>query len=151
MQKNKSTATYPAASHGCTSIDHFCRRTLLRGIGLGGLAWLTPLAEALARDAEKNRSQGPARSVIMLWLQGGPSQLETFDPHPKSKTGGVAAIRTAAKGIELAQGYQHLAEVMQDVSLVRSVISKEGEHERATYAMKTGFHPDPTLIHPAIV
>ncbi len=52
--------------------------------------------------------------------------------------------------IQLATGYEQLAEQMQHVSLVRSITSKEGDHERATYNTKTGFRPDPTLVHPSI-
>jgi len=89
--------------------------------------------------------------VIVLWLQGGPSQLDTFDPKPGTKIGGdVKAIQTAAKGIEIASGFGNLAEQMEHVSLVRSVTSKEGDHERATYNVKTGFRPDPTLTHPSL-
>ncbi len=116
---------------------------------LAGLSWLTPVGELLARQAEK--SHGPAQSVILLWLGGGPSQLETFDPHPGTKiAGGTKAIATAAKGIQLAEGFDRLAEPMGEVALVRSMVSKEGDHERGTYVMKRGYRPDPTVEHPSI-
>jgi hypothetical protein len=89
--------------------------------------------------------------VILLWLGGGPSQLETFDPHPGTDIAGdTEAIATAARGVQLAQGFEQLAEQMASVALVRSVMSKEGDHERGTYLMKTGFRPDPTVIQPSI-
>ena len=47
---------------------------------LAGLSWLTPVGRLLADQAERTRQ--PAQSIILLWLDGGPSQLETFDPHP---------------------------------------------------------------------
>src|SRR5262249_6648770 len=79
------------------------------------------------------------------------SQLETFDPHPDTmNAGGTRAIRTAVKGIQLAQGFDRLADEMGAVSLVRSLVSKEGDHERATYYTKTGYRPDPTVEHPSI-
>src|SRR5262249_28730989 len=88
---------------------------------------------------------------IFLWMAGGPSQLDTFDPHPGTKIAGDAlATDTAAKGIQLAKGFGRLAEQMADVSLVRSIMSKEGDHERGTYLVKTGFRPDPTVVHPAL-
>lgn len=122
------------------------RRTAL---GLAGAAWLTPLATQLARAAEKARE--PARSLIVLWMQGGPSQLETFDPHPESKnSGGTKAINTSVKGIQLAEGLPLLAEQMESIALVRSMTSKEGDHERGTTTLKTGFRPDPTVVHPSI-
>lgn len=116
---------------------------------LAGLSWLTPVGRLLADQAE--RSKEPARSVILLWLDGGPSQLETFDPHPgTSIAAGTGAIATAARGIQLASGFERLAEEMGSVALLRSMVSKEGDHERGTYLMKTGYRPDPTVIHPSI-
>jgi uncharacterized protein (DUF1501 family) len=125
------------------------RRSVLKLAGLAGLGWLTPVGELLA--AQEDRGREPARSIILLWLAGGPSQLETFDPHPESKiAGGTRAISTASKTIQLADGYGHLAEVMDKVSVIRSLVSKEGDHERGTYLMKTGYRPDPTVEHPSI-
>ncbi|MFI5461073.1 MAG: DUF1501 domain-containing protein [Isosphaerales bacterium] len=116
---------------------------------LAGMSWLTPVGQLLADQAERSRQ--PAQSVILLWLGGGPSQLETFDPHPGSKiAGGTKAIATAARGVELAHGFEQLAGQMGSVSLIRSMISKEGDHERGTYMMKRGYRPDPTVEHPSI-
>jgi uncharacterized protein (DUF1501 family) len=116
---------------------------------LAGLSWLTPVGRLLADQAERTRQ--PAQSIIHLWLDGGPSQLETFDPHPDTRiAGGTKAIPTAVKGIQLAEGYEQLADQMGSVALVRSMVSKEGDHERGTYLMKTGYRPDPTVEHPSI-
>jgi hypothetical protein len=125
------------------------RRRFLRLTSLAGLGWLTPVGQLLAAQAERSRE--PARSIILIWLAGGPSQLETFDPHPGTAiAGGTRAIATAVKGVQLAEGFGRLAEVMGDVSLVRSMVSKEGDHERGTYLMKTGYRPDATVEHPSI-
>ncbi|MFO0802809.1 MAG: DUF1501 domain-containing protein [Gemmataceae bacterium] len=127
-------------------MPHIHRREFLAGAGLG---WLTPLGTALARVAEKERT--PAKSVIVLWLGGGPSQLETFDPKPGTNiAAGTKAIPTTARGVKLAAGLEQLADQMEHVSLVRSLWSKEGDHERGTYALKTGFRPDPTVTHPSL-
>ena len=135
----------------CQSRSHLTRRSLLRGTGVAGISWLTPLADILAVEAENAPKGKPARSVILLWLGGAASQLDTFDPHPKTKIGGgVTSIPTAIKGVEFAAGLEQTASVMQDVSLIRSMVSKEGDHERAFYNIKTGYRPDPTLIHPSI-
>src|ERR687889_197546 len=53
-------------------------------------------------------------------------------------------------GVRLAVGYERLAGVMGAVSLVRSMVSKEGDHERGTYYVKTGYRPDATVEHPSI-
>src|SRR5262249_25864940 len=116
-----------------------------------GAAWMTGVAEMLSAAAPVVRSAGRTKSIIMIWLQGGPSQLETFDPHPgKAISGDTTAINTALKGVQLAAGMPLTAEEMGSIALVRSVASKEGDHERATYTMKTGFRPDPTVVHPSI-
>jgi uncharacterized protein (DUF1501 family) len=127
------------------------RRSFLKLAGMAGVSWLTPVSQLLARAAERSGSREPARSVILLWLAGGPSQLETFDPHPGTDiAGGSKAIDTAARGVQLAENFVGLAEQMGSVALVRSVMSKEGDHERGTYMLKTGYRPDPTVVQPSI-
>jgi len=137
--------------HACGTPDHINRRTLLKAAGLAGLSWMTPLSQSLAIEAENAPKGKPAKSVIMLWMAGGPSQLETFDPQPGKRIAyGGRAIKTSAKGIQIAAGLPQTAEVMNDVSLVRSVTSKEGDHERATYNVKTGYRINPTIVHASI-
>jgi hypothetical protein len=137
----------------CGSPSHFTRRSALAaGLGLSGIPWLTPLAERLASAEEKHSGAKPPRSLIVLWMAGGPSQLETFDPHPATKIAHDAtkAIKTKAPGVEIASTLPRVAEQMHSISLVRSLVSKEGDHERATHNLKTGFRPDPTLVHPSL-
>jgi hypothetical protein len=89
--------------------------------------------------------------LITLWMSGGPSQLETWDPHPGTKIGGpTRAIATSIPGVEIASSFPLLAEQMHHLSVIRSLVSKEGDHDRATYLVKTGFRPDPTLRHPSV-
>ncbi len=132
------------------------RREMLKlGLSAAGAGWLTGVAELLAAEAEQSRRKPGhdprPQSVILLWLEGGPSQLETFDPHPGKKiAGGTKAIRTAAPGVQLAEGFEQLAEEMQSVALVRSVVTKEGDHERGAYLAKTGYRPNPTVVHPSL-
>lgn len=130
--------------------DHqFSRRRFLHSAGVAGFSWMTVLGQVLAQKAEKTRQ--PAQSLILLWMAGGPSQFETFDPHPGHKNAyGTGAIDTVVKGIQLAEGLPQVAEVMNEISLVRSMVSKEGDHERGTYYLKTGYRPDPTVVHPSI-
>ena len=135
------------------SPSHFSRRVLLGAVaGASGIGWLTPLAERLARAAEAGPQGKPAKSLIVLWMAGGPSQLETFDPHPGMEMSHQAtkAIQTTAKEIHIADGLPLVAEQMEHISLVRSLVSKEGDHERATHTVKTGYRPDPTLVHPSL-
>src|SRR4051794_38603999 len=88
------------------------RRDFLKLFGAAGVGLLTPLGTLLARAAEKAGQKDQAQSLILLWLQGGPSQLETFDPHPGSKSSHAEtrAIDTAQKGVRVADGMEALAE-----------------------------------------
>jgi uncharacterized protein (DUF1501 family) len=137
------------------SLMHVCaarfeRRQWLGAVAAGTIGWLTPAAQLLAEQAQRHPRQ-PAQSLILLWLAGGPSQLETFDPHPgRSIAGGSRAIDTAVRGVQLAAGLEQLAAQLDSVALVRNLVSKEGDHQRGTYLVKTGYRPDPTVVHPSI-
>jgi hypothetical protein len=128
------------------------RRDALKLAGLAALGWMSPLAHLLARAAEQQKDlKEPPPSLILLWLAGGPSQLETFDPKPGTPSaGGTRALDTAVKGVQLAEGFDRLAAQIEHVSLIRSVVSKEGDHERGTYTLKTGHRPEPTVIRPSL-
>lgn len=134
----------------CDSRVHLSRRTLL-GAGGGGLM-MSAIARRLAwADEQGVTDAAKPKSVILLWLQGGPSQLETFDPHPGGIYGGdTSAIDTSVKGLQISDLLPQTAEQMHLASLIRSVTSREGDHERAVYNIKTGYRPDPTLKHPSV-
>lgn len=102
------------------------------------------------RAAQKRKTERP-RSLITLWMQGGPSQLESWDPHPGTRIGGdVGAIKTTLPGLQIADFYPRMAEEIHSLSVIRSLTSKEGDHDRGTYFVKTGWRPDPTLTHPSL-
>jgi hypothetical protein len=129
------------------AVDPARRRWCVHVAGLGLSLVLPPLpARAAAR-------RGPERpgALVTLWLAGGPSQFETFDPHPGTAVGGpTRAIDTSLAGVRIAAGYPQVAAVLDRFSIVRSLVTKEGDHERGTHAMKTGYRPDPVLVHPAL-
>src|SRR5579871_75648 len=132
--------------------ESLSRRTFLKIGAFTSLSLLAPL-RAFAEDGEKaaEGKPSPRGAVIVLWLAGGPSQFETFDPKPGTKAGGeTRAIKTKAEGVEIAHLYPRLAEEMQEVALVRSLVTPEGEHERGTYLLRTGYRPNPTVIHPSL-
>lgn len=125
------------------------RRDFLKLTSLAGAGWMASLGELLAQQAERRRTE--AQSVILLWLGGGASQLETFDPHPGSPSGGeTRGIETSVRGVQFASTLPRLAEMMDSIAVVRSLVSKEGDHERGTSMVKTGYRPDPTAVYPSI-
>jgi len=125
------------------------RRGFLKGIGLGagGLATVS-FTDMLALQADELRKRQMA--CILLWMGGGPSQMETFDPKPEHDNGaGIKSIETNVPGIRIAPGWERTAKVMQDITLIRSMTNKEGNHERATYQLHTGYAPTGTVKHPS--
>lgn len=113
-----------------------------------GLSFAVP---GLGPLAAQQRGDDRAKSFLTIWLGGGPSQLETWDPHPGTRIGGqVNAIKTTIPGVEIVDLYPQMAEQLHHLSVIRSMVSKEGDHERGTYMLHTGYRPEPTLIHPSI-
>jgi Protein of unknown function (DUF1501) len=125
------------------------RRGFLRGVGLGvaGLPALS-FTDLVAVRAEELRKRQMA--CILLWMTGGPSQFESFDPKPDHPNGGgTKVIETAAPGITIARGWEKTAAVMNDIAVIRSMTNKEGNHQRATYQVHTGYPPTGTVRHPS--
>jgi hypothetical protein len=123
------------------------RRGFLRWIGAGafGLTWL----DYLTLHAEELRKAHKA--CILLWMAGGPSQFETFDPKPGAETQGpTKAIPTAVPGIAVAEHWTKVAGVTKELTVIRSMTSKEGNHGRATYLLHTGYSPSGGVVHPGI-
>ncbi len=123
------------------------------GVGVGGLVGLALSGPRALFAQEAARAAlpgfGVAEHCIVLWLNGGPSQLETFDPKPGTAQGGpTKAIKTAATGVELADTLPRLAEHMDKVALIRSMATREGNHQRARYYLHTGYVPSGTVKHP---
>lgn len=98
-------------------------------------------------------SGAPARSVIEIWVWGGPSQLETFDPKPKASrdyNNGLKAIPTNVRGIEIGEMLPKLAQQADKYSIIRTMTHPQNGHETATYLMQTGREPGGGMVFPAI-
>ncbi|MCA9042462.1 MAG: DUF1501 domain-containing protein [Planctomycetaceae bacterium] len=126
------------------------RRRFLHTVSAASLAAGTlSFRDMVSLQAEELKKQN--RSMVLLWLSGGPSQLEMFDPKPESKnTGETKAIQTSVTGIEIAHRWQETAKVMNDLTLIRSMTNKEGNHRRASYQLHTGYAPSGSVKHPSL-
>ena len=126
------------------------RRGFLHTVSAGALAAGTlNLRDVMSLQAAELRKQG--KSMILLWMGGGPSQFETFDPKPNHANGGeTKAISTSVSGIQIAQGWEKTAAVIDDLAIIRSMTNKEGSHPRATYQMHTGYIPSGSVKHPSL-
>jgi uncharacterized protein (DUF1501 family) len=128
------------------------RRTFLRA-GVGGLAGLLAarwFSSGDAMAAGEAAGATSAKACIVLWLNGGPSHLDTFDPKPGAATGGpFKAIKTRSPAIQLCEHLPRLAERADKIAVVRGMTSREGNHQRAQYLLHTGYSPNPTVVHPS--
>jgi hypothetical protein len=132
------------------------RRAFLTTTGVAASVGLTPRVVRAAwpfpgtRLPPARSGAGRARSCILLYMEGGASQLDTFDPKPGRPTGGpFNAIESSVSGVRVSEHLPRLARQMKRLCLVRSLTSKEGNHERARHLMHTGYPPQGGVDHPA--
>jgi hypothetical protein len=126
------------------------RRDLLKLSAAGALGcslsgWLETLAAAAAKHPQRKRS------CILLWMNGGPSQMDTFDLKPGHKNGGeFKEIATSVPGIKISEHLPKVARQMKRMALIRSMRTKEADHGRATYLMRTGHLPGGPVHYPTM-
>jgi uncharacterized protein (DUF1501 family) len=129
---------------GVVSRRGFLRTALAAGAGMAALGWHDLL---VARAAELRKA---GKSMILLWMDGGPSQYETFNPTPGSKYQGPAyAINTVLPGVQVAEFWPKTARALGRIALVRSMVSSEKEHDRAIALVRTGYPPNPAVRYPS--
>jgi hypothetical protein len=92
---------------------------------------------------------GKAKSVIYLYMAGGMSHIDTWDPKTGDTKGAKDPIKTKA-GFELGGYMTEMAKVADNISIVRSMSSKTGVHEAGSYVMHTGYDPRGTILHPTL-
>lgn len=124
------------------------RRQALGVMTACGLSFSLP---GMTVQAAKRRREERPRSLITLWMNGGMSQLETWDPHPGTPSGGDAkSIKTSQPDLEISDFLPQMAEQMHGVTLIRSLTSLEGDHARGAAYVKTGYRLEPTLVYPSL-
>ena len=136
------------STSGCGS--HLSRRDALRLASLGVVGWsMSGWLEALATQANGDRR--PARSCILLWMNGGPSQLDTFDLKPGHANGGpFKELATTVPGVRFSEHLPKIAQHADQLAIVRSMRTKEADHGRAAYTMRTGHLPGGPIQYPAL-
>lgn len=131
-------------AEGVVSRRGFLRGALAAGAGLASLGW----HDLLVAKAAELRKAG--KSMILLWMDGGPSQYETFNPKPGSKYQGPAvAINTSIPGVQFAEFWPQTAKALDRIALIRSMVSSEREHDRAIALARTGYLLNPAVRYPA--
>jgi hypothetical protein len=133
--------------------DGINRRDFIRvgTLGFVGLS-LTDVLRLQAAAAEGG-STAKAKSVIVLWMDGGPPQHDTFDPKPDAASdirGEFKAIGSNVAGVQVCELLPQMAKQMDKVALIRTLAHNEGAHERAAHLVLTGWHPLPSLVYPSM-
>ncbi len=125
-----------ANQHGITSRRDFLRAVGVAGAAANAVSW----TDAISLAADELRRQ--QKACILLWMAGGPSPFETFSPKPDHEHGGeTKAISTSVPGIQIAANLPCVADVMDEIAIIRSMTSKEGSHPRASFYMHHGYLP----------
>ena len=132
--------------------DGILRREFLHVGGLGvlglGLTDLLRLRASAAQGSTNRRS--PA--CILIWLDGGPSHLETFDPKPDAPAevrGPFGTIPTVVPGLHVAEYLPRTAAIADRLAVIRSMTSPLGEHNLGSHYLLTGYQPTPVLQYPS--
>src|SRR5947207_9950133 len=132
--------------YACNSPEHsLTRRRFLTGtlgmLGFGGL-----VAPAAAKELAKAQKR-----VLLIWLSGGSSQLETWDPKPGTDTGGpFQTIGTSVPGIHICETLPFSARQMHRLAVVRGINTAEDDHGKGAVIMHTGRRPDPAVDYPQL-
>jgi hypothetical protein len=128
--------------------DGMSRRHFLGHLATSALA--VPAAHLIGNIQAHARQGKKAKSCILLWMGGGPSHMDTWSLKPDSERNGgeFRPIPTSAPGVEICEHLPTVAKQMRHLNVVRSLNSREGNHDRGTYMMHTGYAPNPTVVHP---
>ncbi len=136
--------------------DGVMRRDLLRvggltafGLGVGDLFRMQRTAATKAPSVIRRPS---AKSCILIWLDGGPSHLETFDLKPDAPAevrGPLSSIATSVPGIRISECLPRTAAMLDRMAIIRSMTSPLGEHNFGTHYLMTGYKPTPVLEYPS--
>src|SRR3954465_10612790 len=140
---------------GGATRDRFSRRELLRvggagllGLSLANLLQLEALGQVAPADPAKRAGFGSAKNFIFIFLQGGPSHLDIWDPKPDAPDdirGDFKTIDTKITGVKVTEVMPNLAKVLDKTTLIRSVSYTPAglfNHTAAIYQMMTGYTPD---------
>jgi hypothetical protein len=113
--------------------------------GFSASGWIEALAAETAKHPQRSRS------CILLWMSGGPSQMDTWDLKPGHPNGGpYKETPSAVPGIRISEHLPKIATHMDRMVLMRSMQTKEGDHGRATFLMRTGYFPQGPVDFPSI-
>ncbi len=144
----------PSSSDPWLKTDELTRRGFMSNAArtLLGVHLLPMYGSAIAAGAPEPDPKARAKHVIYLFMAGGMSHLDTFDPKPKKKDvmGKTETIPTKADGVMLGHYLKKTAGVMDKVCVINSMNSTQGAHEQGSYIMHTSYGMRGTIKHPSL-
>lgn len=132
---------------------NFVRIGGLTALGLGMCDFFQLQRAMAARPLSNSKTNAKAKSCILIWLDGGASHLDTFDPKPQAPSevrGPFDSINTRLTGIRISEHMPETAKMLDKMALIRSVTSPFGVHNFAAQYLMTGYKPTPALEYPSI-
>lgn len=127
----------------------FMLKTAKAALGVSVLSGLDNKAFGAAEAIAAGKG-GKAKSVIYLYMAGGMTHIDTFDPKSGETKGASDPIKATGADFQLGGYMTELAKHGDKLCLVRSMTSKTGVHEDGTYIMHTGYDPRGTIVHPTL-
>src|SRR3954469_6084046 len=118
----------------------------LAGASVAALPALSLVHSIRTQAAEIKKNK---KSAIMLWMDGGPSTIDIWDLKPGAPTGGPFKQISTAGDVQISEHMPMTAKVMDKLSIVRSMSTREADHMRGRYYMHTGYVPNPNIEHPS--
>ena len=117
---------------------------------LAGASALTGSAMAMGHtlNVHANSLIKNQKACILLWMGGGPSTIDMFDMKPGAGTGGPFKPIATNGNVQICEHLPQLAKNMDKMSIVRSMSTREADHQRGRYYMHTGYVPNPSMTHP---
>ena len=123
---------------------HFMHHLAGSSAALGASVTMGNAIYAHADELKRNR-----KSAILLWMGGGPATIDIWDLKPGAPTGGPFKPISTTGDMQICEHMPMMAQQMQHMSIVRSMSTREADHQRGRYYMHTGFVPNPNIEHPS--
>lgn len=124
------------------------RHFMQHAAGASALA-STSLALGHSLYAHADELRANHKSAILLWMGGGPSTIDLWDLKPGMATGGPFQPISTTGDMQICEHLPQIAKQMHNLSIVRSMSTREADHDRGRYYMHTGFVPNPNIEHPS--
>lgn len=122
---------------------HFMRHMAGASALMGSALSLGHTLHVHAEDLKQRR-----KSAILLWMGGGPSTIDLWDLKPGAPTGGPFRPISTSGDVQICEHLPQVAKQMHNLSIIRSMSTREADHTRGRYYMHTGYVPNPNIEHP---